>query len=1307
MEDIKDFVDLESAVEELEDADLLEEDDAPIIRLLNAVLAESLREKASDIHVEPYENEARVRFRLDGVLRTVLTPSVHIAPLLISRIKVMAKLDIAEKRLPQDGRMSVKLGGRSVDLRVSTMPSSYGERVVMRLLDKSAGKLSVDDLGMPKKTKKRLDEIIGRPHGIILVTGPTGSGKTTTLYAALQQMDRQQRNIMTVEDPVEYDLQGISQTQINMRAGMTFARGLRAILRQDPDVILIGEIRDKETAEIATQASLTGHLVLSTLHTNTAAGAVTRLQDLGIDSFLLSSTLRGVMAQRLVRRLCRHCKTPVEADAVAQRLLGMGADTGRRRKWHHLLLRVPGIGRWMEMANISDWARSLGTLLGSGVPALSALKIAASVMTNLYLRQRMEAVNEQMRRGSSLHNALKTEQVFKQLEGAQEKRVMNDIRAIEASLKFYKLDSFSYPSQSDGLQALVENPGDVRNWRGLYNAVSQQADERARLNDRFLGQTAAWNRLLDQYQLVEDWVPRGNQLGQRSGDTELYGRTWYWELETETTLGDNFYRYEVTTYLDPDTQDSQSVASLVAFYIVEHQLNAVRNSRALVAEQAILLALSAESWARSILRDDAADNNVDSFEDDWAQVIPVLPVEGGSMTGCIVDMQSKYNINNLGTINQEAYQQALADTGDDEVEIFLNILEYAGLDWTPERAAAVIDWIDADSDLIVSGSAEDAEYSLEDPARLSANARLTSVRWNWYASAQVVEAPPEEEEELAIANINAELLGVVVAGDDSVATIAVSRQGALVFRVGDEIDRNVSLEEVPSGLVGGSLQTKVISLNHVTASELVPVLKPMMSKGSLLQAYAAGNNLSETFLNAAGEGGEGAAEGSYTIQADTDNNAIVIAASASVIGQVQNVIRKLDRRRPQVLIEAIIASVSEDVARNISSQLSTVGRNTGGLVTSFDDVFTSLLGVIADDATADDDSDTTDASTVLAGVNNGITGGFGDFDSGSGEGWALLIQALATDTDTRILSTPSVLTLDNEEASLSVGQEVPFVTGSFTSSADSSTNPFQTIEREEVGVVLTVTPQINDADAVRLQISQEISSIAAALTEGRLPASDSTQDLVLENQPVEAAPAEVLPEPEPAANAYTQLLELWSLEQPVTRQTELCVLARQAGLECHTETNMDLAQLRGLGRPGVIRLQEADDQFSTYLLSGFAADQLRLSNATGEQMISSADLAAQWDGSFLYIWAPPAGYEDYLVVGKKNAMVVEWLQQQLAVWDSEYEEIITGGLYSSAISEQVKRFQVASGIKPDGILGRSTVISFNDLAGEYPSMGRE
>ena len=323
MEDIKDFVDMESAAADLEEtSDLLDsEDDAPIIRLLNAILAESLKENASDIHIEPYEKESLVRFRLDGVLSTVLKPSSQITPLLISRIKVMSKLDIAEKRLPQDGRMTVKLGGRSIDLRISTMPSSHGERVVMRLLDKDAGKLQVDDLGMPSETSAQLDDLIRRPHGIILVTGPTGSGKTTTLYAGLQQMDRQGRNIMTVEDPVEYDLPGISQTQINLRAGMTFARGLKAILRQDPDVILIGEIRDGETAEIATQSSLTGHLVLSTLHTNTAAGAITRLQDLGVDSFLLASTIRGILSQRLLRKLCPHCKRLSEPNEFNRGLL--------------------------------------------------------------------------------------------------------------------------------------------------------------------------------------------------------------------------------------------------------------------------------------------------------------------------------------------------------------------------------------------------------------------------------------------------------------------------------------------------------------------------------------------------------------------------------------------------------------------------------------------------------------------------------------------------------------------------------------------------------------------------------------------------------------------------------------------------------------------------------------------------------------------------------------------------------------------------------------------------------------------------
>ena len=339
MEDIQDDVDLQSLAGSLEEAgDLLDrDDDAPIIRLLNAILAEALNEKASDIHIEPYQNEARVRFRLDGVLRTVLTPAVHLTPLLISRIKVMAKLDISEKRLPQDGRMNVRLGGRSVDLRVSTMPSTYGERVVLRLLDKTAVKLTIDDLGMTVDQQRLINRMIARPHGMILVTGPTGSGKTTTLYAALQEMDRKERNIMTVEDPVEYDLPGISQTQINLRAGMNFARGLRAILRQDPDVILIGEIRDGETAEISVQASLTGHLLLSTLHTNTAAGAVTRMQDLGIDSFLLASTLRGVLAQRLVRRLCNHCKEPVAVDGVlsAQSGLPEGATIFDKKGCEH------------------------------------------------------------------------------------------------------------------------------------------------------------------------------------------------------------------------------------------------------------------------------------------------------------------------------------------------------------------------------------------------------------------------------------------------------------------------------------------------------------------------------------------------------------------------------------------------------------------------------------------------------------------------------------------------------------------------------------------------------------------------------------------------------------------------------------------------------------------------------------------------------------------------------------------------------------------------------------------------------------
>jgi len=318
MDDLDEEADLFQVAQDLpEPEDLLEsEDDAPIIRLINALLTQAIKEEASDIHIEPYETRLVVRFRVDGVLREVLTPRRVLAPLLVSRIKVMSKLDIAEKRLPQDGRISLRVAGRAVDVRVSTIPTGQGERVVMRLLDKQAGRLNLSHLGMDEKAHKVMDRIIHRPHGILLVTGPTGSGKTTTLYAALTQLNDHKRNIMTVEDPVEYDLEGISQTNVNMKVDMTFARGLRAILRQDPDVVMIGEIRDLETAEIAVQSSLTGHLVLSTLHTNSAVGAVTRLRDMGVEPFLLSSTLLGVLAQRLVRLLCNECKTPYTAGPV-------------------------------------------------------------------------------------------------------------------------------------------------------------------------------------------------------------------------------------------------------------------------------------------------------------------------------------------------------------------------------------------------------------------------------------------------------------------------------------------------------------------------------------------------------------------------------------------------------------------------------------------------------------------------------------------------------------------------------------------------------------------------------------------------------------------------------------------------------------------------------------------------------------------------------------------------------------------------------------------------------------------------------
>lgn len=329
MEDIGNDADFYTLAEEIpETEDLLDsDDDAPIIKLINAMLSEAIKFGASDVHIETYETSLVIRFRVDGVLREMLRPNRKLAPLLTSRIKVMAKLDIAEKRVPQDGRIALRIAGRAVDVRVSTMPSSHGERIVLRLLDKNQARLDLESLGMTQSVHDEFAEAIKKPHGILLVTGPTGSGKSTTLYAALGQINNRERNILTVEDPIEYAIEGIGQTQVNNKVDMTFARGLRAILRQDPDVVMIGEIRDLETAQIAVQASLTGHLVLSTLHTNTAAGAITRLHDMGVEPFLLSSSLLGVLAQRLVRTLCPDCRQPYTPSESERLLMQLEPDT--------------------------------------------------------------------------------------------------------------------------------------------------------------------------------------------------------------------------------------------------------------------------------------------------------------------------------------------------------------------------------------------------------------------------------------------------------------------------------------------------------------------------------------------------------------------------------------------------------------------------------------------------------------------------------------------------------------------------------------------------------------------------------------------------------------------------------------------------------------------------------------------------------------------------------------------------------------------------------------------------------------------
>jgi general secretion pathway protein E len=308
--------------------DLLDtQDDAPIIRLINGLIAEAARQNVSDIHIEPYETALIVRMRADGQLTERHRLPANVASMVVSRIKVMARLDIAERRLPQDGRIGLTLGGKSLDVRVSTLPARAGERVVLRLLDKDNAGIDLDALGMPAVIDRTFRSALLEPNGIVLVTGPTGSGKTTTLYAGLRLLNDGSRNILTVEDPVEYAMDGIGQTQVNPKVGLSFAAGLRAILRQDPDTVMVGEIRDSETAEIAIQASLTGHLVLSSVHTNDAAGAITRLRDMGIEPFLLASTLRAVIAQRLVRRLCPDCARPHAADAAVAALVGVAPGT--------------------------------------------------------------------------------------------------------------------------------------------------------------------------------------------------------------------------------------------------------------------------------------------------------------------------------------------------------------------------------------------------------------------------------------------------------------------------------------------------------------------------------------------------------------------------------------------------------------------------------------------------------------------------------------------------------------------------------------------------------------------------------------------------------------------------------------------------------------------------------------------------------------------------------------------------------------------------------------------------------------------
>jgi general secretion pathway protein E len=355
------------ALPELEESeDLLESStDAPVIKLVNTVLSQAVRARASDIHIEPYHRDLKIRYRVDGVLYNAITPSRNLHSAIVSRIKVMAKMNIAEKRLPQDGRIRLKVADRDFDIRVSTLPTSFGERVVLRLLDKTSVLLGLEEVGLMGEQMEVFERLISAPNGIILVTGPTGSGKTTTLYAALNRINSPDKNIITIEDPAEYQLQGIGQIQVNAKIGLTFARGLRSIVRQDPDVILVGEVRDSETAEISIHAALTGHLVFSTLHTNDAAGAITRLIDMGVEPFLVSSSLNAVIAQRLVRVICPKCKEAYRPEARTLHELHLDQDPRdlvlyRGRGCDHCLQTgFKGRSGIFEMLLVNDTLRNL------------------------------------------------------------------------------------------------------------------------------------------------------------------------------------------------------------------------------------------------------------------------------------------------------------------------------------------------------------------------------------------------------------------------------------------------------------------------------------------------------------------------------------------------------------------------------------------------------------------------------------------------------------------------------------------------------------------------------------------------------------------------------------------------------------------------------------------------------------------------------------------------------------------------------------------------------------------------------------